>query len=225
MHGDANCCWSPKAGWQRQQVGMVWRGAEPQLSTNKSVLFVKGTELNNGFVIGFLSFSAVGRNAAFVSWYYFSEIDVLLFHLSCQFGFHSGALCFPCTPASPRWGKKLGYTRNRGSGAGSQTCKVIPRIIKICAHPSEGQEKKKKACKQYLGHIQWCSEPRLCRSDSVNQLNLLGDVFSFPGKLLLKHNSHWLFLKGLSSVCSAGFWTGRASPSPVLRPHPLLLLL
>lgn len=144
MHGDANCCWSPKAGWQRQQVGMVWRGAEPQLSTNKSVLFVKGTELNNGFVIGFLSFSAVGRNAAFVSWYYFSEIDVLLFHLSCQFGFHSGALCSLCTPASPRWGKKLGYTRNRGSGAGSQTCKVIPRIIKICAHPSEGQGKKKK---------------------------------------------------------------------------------
>lgn len=44
---------------------MVWRGVEPQLSTNKSVLFVKGMELNNGFVIVFLS--AVGRNAAFVS--------------------------------------------------------------------------------------------------------------------------------------------------------------
>lgn len=65
MHGDANCCRSPKAGWQRQQVGMVWRGAELQLSTNKSGLFVKGMELNNSFVIVFLS--AVGRNAAFVS--------------------------------------------------------------------------------------------------------------------------------------------------------------
>lgn len=144
MHGDANCCWSPKAGWQRQQVGMVWRGAEPQLSTNKSVLFVKGMELNNGFVIGFLSFSAVGRNAAFVSCYYFSEIDVLLFHLSCPFGFHSGALCSPCTPASPWWGKKLGHTRSTGSGAGSQTCKVIPQIINLSAQLSKGKEKFKK---------------------------------------------------------------------------------
>lgn len=150
MHGDANCCWSPKAGWQRQQVGMVWRGAEPQLSTNKSVLFVKGTELNNGFVIAFLSFSAVGRNAAFVSWYYCSEIDVLLFHLSCPLGFHSGDLCSPCTPASPWWGKKLGHTRNTGSGAGSQTCKVLPQIIKLSAHPSDGQEKFKKKKKKHV---------------------------------------------------------------------------
>lgn len=107
MHGDANCCRSPKAGWQRQQVGMAWRGAEPQLSTNKSVLFVKGTELNNGFVIGFLSLSAVGRNAAFVSCDYFSEIDVLLFHLACPFDSHSGALCSPCTPASPDGAENL----------------------------------------------------------------------------------------------------------------------
>jgi len=80
---------------------MAWRGAEPQLSTNKSLLFVNGTELNNGFVTGFLALSALGRNAAFVSCDYFSQIDVLLFHLACPFDSHSGALCSPHAPAYP----------------------------------------------------------------------------------------------------------------------------
>lgn len=117
----------------------------------------------------------------------------------------------PVHPSLLRRGGKLGCMRTTGSGAGSQTRKVIPGVIKLSAHPSEGEDFffLKKENKRYLGpnSMMLGAQPeRITFSESAELGPLLGDVFfSFPGKLLLKHNSHWLFLKGLCSVCSAGF--------------------
>lgn len=174
MHGDANRSRAasvvirngvggPRCSWPRTSRPYLWRA--------------------RSWITGLLpAFTplAIGRNALFVPPDCFGHVDALPWPL----------LWFPqCS----QWGAKFGHVRKMLRSGGSNMRYLVSSL------PLRREEKMLKRRKVNITQdpSQRSTKASQCGSDLVNQLNqaLFSKMFffSFPGKLLLKHNLHWLF--------------------------------